>query len=82
FGESDKFDELNESDNPSELGESNDKFKIFSEFMAADMRIQELSTTLHEYLNVKHTSIFINTHEIARQYKERSDKIDITDEII
>ncbi|CAG8693820.1 17566_t:CDS:1, partial [Cetraspora pellucida] len=81
LNKSDKFDEFNESVNPSGLDESNEKSKIISEFMAADMRIQELSTSLREYLNVKHTSRFINTHEIARQYKERSDKINITNEI-
>ncbi|CAG8843303.1 13977_t:CDS:1, partial [Racocetra persica] len=88
--EFDKLNELNESnnsnkfyesDNPDEFDESNEKLKIISEFMAADMYIQELSITLQELPNVKHTSKFINTQEIAQQYKKRSDQINITAEI-
>ncbi|CAG8802171.1 34219_t:CDS:1, partial [Racocetra persica] len=81
LNEFDKFNELNESDKFDELDESNEKLKIISEFMAADMRIQELSITLQQHPDVKHASRFINTHEIAQQYKKRSNQINITDEI-
>ncbi|CAG8792412.1 18521_t:CDS:1, partial [Racocetra persica] len=60
---------------------SNEKLKIISEFMAADMRIQELSVILQQYSDVKYKSRLINTLDIAQQYKKRIDQINITDEI-
>ncbi|CAG8772417.1 5716_t:CDS:1, partial [Cetraspora pellucida] len=77
--ESDEFD-----DNPTEydeFDELDEKSKIKSEFMAADMKIQELSIILQKIPNVIHTSKFISTNDIARQFKERRDKINILDEI-
>ncbi|CAG8839233.1 24647_t:CDS:1, partial [Racocetra persica] len=59
--ESDEFDEpdynsnvLNEPDSPAEFDESDGKL-IISEFIAADMKIQELSIALQEHPKVKHT---------------------------
>ncbi|CAG8768280.1 7282_t:CDS:1, partial [Ambispora leptoticha] len=45
LNESDNFDELNEPDSHAELDEYDEKL-IISEFMAADMKIQELSIAL------------------------------------
>ncbi|CAG8621739.1 4635_t:CDS:2 [Gigaspora margarita] len=43
------------------------------------MRILEPSITLKEHPDViyRYASKFINTHDIAQQYKERNNKIDI-----
>ncbi|CAG8473191.1 8827_t:CDS:2 [Gigaspora rosea] len=70
--ESDVLVEFSEFDtNFSELNESNEfydeKFKIISEFMAADKDILKV-------LDYRYTSKFISTHDISQRHKERSDK--------
>ncbi|CAG8722212.1 21138_t:CDS:1, partial [Racocetra persica] len=44
-----------------------------------DMRILELSINLKEHPDIayRYASKFINTHEIAQQYKERNNHLDI-----
>ncbi|CAG8790906.1 37126_t:CDS:2, partial [Racocetra persica] len=57
----------------------NEKLQIISEFMAADTRIPEISVNLKEYSDTlyRYASKFINTREIAQQYKKRNSKLDI-----
>ncbi|CAG8466451.1 33473_t:CDS:2 [Racocetra persica] len=47
--------------------------------MAADIRILELLINLKEHPDIayRYASKFINTHEIAQQYKERNNHLDI-----
>ncbi|CAG8759429.1 16557_t:CDS:2, partial [Gigaspora rosea] len=61
--EYDKRNEFNESD------ESNEKSLIINEFMAADMKIQELSIILKEHPDIVHASKLINRNDIVQEYK-------------
>ncbi|CAG8809593.1 34180_t:CDS:2, partial [Racocetra persica] len=64
--EFDEFDEFDEYNKPDEFDESNERLKIISEFMAANMRIPELSIILKEYTDTvyRYASEFLITHEI------------------
>ncbi|RIB17448.1 kinase-like domain-containing protein [Gigaspora rosea] len=77
FDESDELDETNKLDEFDESDESNKELQIINEFMVADMRIPELSITLKEQHDIiyRYASKFINTHDIAQQYKERNGQI-------
>ncbi|CAG8810839.1 20240_t:CDS:2, partial [Racocetra persica] len=80
FYKSDKLDESNKPDRFGEPDKSNEKSQIISEFMAADMKIPELSKNLKdlkEHSEYRYTSKLINTDEIAQQYRKRNNPFDI-----
>ncbi|RIB21791.1 hypothetical protein C2G38_2077349 [Gigaspora rosea] len=81
LNKSDELDEFNKPDECNEIDESNEKLQIINEFMIADMRISELAITLKEHPDIiyQYASKFINTHDIAQQYKKRSNQHDIYD---
>ncbi|RIB21777.1 hypothetical protein C2G38_2077323, partial [Gigaspora rosea] len=72
LNKSDELDKFNKPDEFNEIDEFNKKLQIINEFMIADMRIPELAITLNQY-----ASKFINTHDIAQQYKKRSNQHEI-----
>ncbi|CAG8738584.1 7482_t:CDS:2, partial [Gigaspora rosea] len=76
---SDEFDDSNEfeDDKQNEFNESdgfNEKLQLVSEFIAADIKIPELSIILKEHPDIVYTSKLINRNDIVQEYKVRNNQ--------